>query len=358
LLLLFVGIGIAVRHFLPQPSFDLLAPQLEAAILSAGTDKSVSIFIERQRRFHQAVHLEASSEGDGLTPAAADIAADSDRGEVILHAAAGAAPGLRRVHVRASAKGEPQKTISFQVVILPFGFEPIGDKPPDGREMPYPATIIRRVGEQKVVFVFVQPEGKADAPFYLLENKVTNGVFHVFADTNRQAVDGAVWKQGGIANGRDVGDDDELPVFRVTRPEAVRCAAWLGGLLPRARQLDLAFGYDGRPKPDFPKVAAVHRLLEGPRTITESSKDRSPNGICDLSGNGREWTRDDMTSEDGKRLAVLRGHSYTTSEPLTFADLDKWIEDPAICPVLSPDYRSWTTSFRVVIELASQLRDN
>jgi serine/threonine protein kinase len=251
---------------------------------------------------------------------------------------------------------EPEKTPPSQVLNLPAGFEPFGNQPSDGRQMPYPAKIFCRVGEQKVVFVFLQPERQGDAPFYVMENKVSNDVFRVFAANNPHEGAGVVWKRGGIANGREVGDEDDLPVFRVTRPQAEHCAKWLGGLLPTARQLDLAFGYDGHPKPDFPKVAAVNRGLEGPRKIGESSKDQSAYAIHDLSGNGREWTRDEL-KVDGKPFAVLRGRSYTQPDPLTFALVDAWNKDPALCPTQHPDHGSWTTSFRVVIEVVIPMKN-
>jgi hypothetical protein len=98
-------------------------------------------------------------------------------------------------------------------------------------------------------------------------------------------------------------------------------------------------------------LVAVNRRHLGPRTISDRDDDLSPYGIRDLAGNGREWTRDDRTSEDGKRLAVLRGRSYTHPKPLLYADLDEWNKRPEICPVQFPDHRSGTTSFRVVIEL-------
>jgi hypothetical protein len=335
------------------PSFELLELQSEGVILSAGNGKSVPIGIKRLHGFREGVNLEVLTAGNGLTVVATDIATDSDNGELRLNVSADASPGVRRVDVRATAKGGPEKMTSLQVVVLPPGFEAIGETPPDGGAMPYPSKIGRRVGGQQVVFVLIRPEGESDAPFYLMENKVSNGVFRAFARDNPQAV-GLLWKQRGVANDRNVGDDDELPVFRVTRPEAQRCAAWLGGRLPTAQQLDRAFGYDdwrnGRRSPPPPKVEAVNPIQQGPRKITDSD-DLSPYGIRDLASNGLEWTRDYLISKDGKWLAVLRGRSYTASEPLSLADVDKWNKDPAICPVQFPEHPSRTTSFRVVIEI-------
>ncbi len=224
---------------------------------------------------------------------------------------------------------------------------------PDVPLLPSPSPsgqLVRHVAGQEVVFVRIQPQGQPDEPFYLMQNKVSNRLFRAFA--RAQGIAGRSWQLGGVADGQRGGDDDELPVFRVTRSEAERCAAWLGGCLPTARQLDLAFGYEDGAKPDFAKDAAVNRIREGPRNIREAHKDTSPFGICDLSGNGREWTRDNLTVE-GKTYAILRGRSYTAPKPLSFADLEIWNREPENCPVQLPDYPSWTTGFRIVLEQSS-----
>lgn len=368
-LLLMAGIAVAVWIIIsqspsptrpsPQPSFELLALQPERVILSAGTGKALPIRVERKDGFQEAVKVEALTEGAGLKVGATVIAPESDKGEVRLDAVADAVPGLCRVNLHATANGQPEKLTSLQVVILPFGFEPKGENLPNGIEMPYPSKIVRRVGKQKVevVFVLIRPEGNADAPFYLMESKVSNGMFRAFVSEKPQEVSDLQWKQGGVANGRNVGDEDELPVFRLTRPEAERCAAWLGGRLPSARQLDEAAGCfgprNGRGPARGPLVAVRLGQL-GPRKITDCGDDVSPLGIHALSGNGREWTRDNPTGEDGKRFAILRGKSYMAPEPLSFAELNEWINNPERCPVQRLDHRSWTTGFRVVIELSNQ----
>jgi formylglycine-generating enzyme required for sulfatase activity len=193
-----------------------------------------------------------------------------------------------------------------------------------------------------------------------MENKVSNGMFRAFVSEKKpQAVANELWKKGGVANGHDVGDHDDLPVFRLTRAEAERFADWMGGRLPTARQLDLAAGCfgrrEGRAGPAAPgPLVAVGRGQLGPRKITEFGDDVSPFDIHDLSGNGREWTHDDLILKDGKRLAVLRAKSYTAQEPLTFAELDDWINNEERRPVQHPEHRSWTIGFRVVIELSNQ----
>jgi serine/threonine protein kinase len=363
LLLLLVGTAVVVWLMIPpppppappgpEPSFELLNFPTERVILSAGSGKSLSVGVKRHNGFREAVRLVASNELAGLSVATTDIVPEGDSGEVRLKVAKDAAPGLGRVDVHATANGQ-EELATLQVVILPFGFEPIRGDPPGGNEMPYPARIVRHVGPYELVFVLIRSEGKADALFYLMENKVCNGVFRAFAEANPQAVAGGPWKQGRVAKDRNGDDDNELPVFSVTRREAQDCGEWLGGLLPTVQQLDEAFGFNrwlnaGR-NPAAAKATVVNRPQRGPRKIGDGG-DLSPYGIRDLAGNGREWTRDEIVSKEGKRLAVLRGRSYTALEPLSFADLDEWNNNREIRPVQYPEKRSLTTSFRVVIEL-------
>jgi hypothetical protein len=352
LLLLVVGGAVVWRATSPSspPSIALREPQ-PMEVLHPGDNKTVSIHIDPQHGFREEVKLQASCDGLGLTFHVTDIPANGDSGAVNVEVAPNAALGRRRVTVTATAEGQQHET-SFTVVILPLGFEP-----GPGKDIgPYPERIVRHVDKYDVVFALVQPEGKQDAPFYLMENKVCNGVYRAFAREVGDKLAGLVWRRGGLANGQDAGDHPLLPVFRVTRPEAERCAAWLGGRLPTARQLDLAFGYgdrrDRRRNLTPLRTAAVNRIREGPRKIDDpDSDDISPHGIRDLAGNGLEWTRDTLTLVDGKPLAVLRGRSYLAPEPLRFADLEEWNTNPKICPVQLPDQPSWTTGFRVVIDL-------
>ena len=332
----------------PPPTFVLREPQPRGA-LHPGDNETVSIHVDLLHGFREEVKLKASCDGLGLTFRVTDIPAGRDSGAVNVEVAPNAALGRRRVTVTATAEGQQQET-SFPVVVLPPGFEP-----GPGKDIgPYPARIVRHVDKHDVVFVLVQPEGKQDAPFYLMENKVCNGVFRAFVREPGHKPAELVWRRGGLANGQDAGDHDLLPVFRVTRPEAEDCAAWLGGALPRAWHLDQAAGYygrrDGRLGPARGPSVAVNRIPEGPRKIDEDSDDISLHGIRDLSGNGREWTRDTLPPVDGKSLAVLRGRSYTALGPLLFAHIDDW-KKPDECPTRDPERASPYTGFRVVIEL-------
>ncbi|HEY7428236.1 MAG TPA: hypothetical protein VH682_28640, partial [Gemmataceae bacterium] len=188
---------------------------------------------------------------------------------------------------------------------------------------------------------------------------VCNGVFRVFSQQDGAKLGNSLWRRGGVANGHDLGvEDDFLPVLRMTRSEAERCARWLGGLLPLAWQLDEAAGFHERPAgQDGPARApsvAIDRVVQGPRPINADSGDVSLYDIRDLAGNGREWTRDHIALTDGMEVAILRGRSYTAAGPLRFTDLEEWNKSEVLCPTQFPEHASPHTGFRVVIELPAE----
>jgi formylglycine-generating enzyme required for sulfatase activity len=172
-----------------------------------------------------------------------------------------------------------------------------------------------------------------------MQNKVSNGLFRLFARTDPDVK--PHWRDGGLANGKEIRNgNDRLPVFRVPRDDAKRFARWLGGVLPAAADLDLA----AQSLNSKSTRGAVGLWQTGPKPVDRTDcNDVTSAGIRDLSGNGREWTSDVLTV-NGKELAVLRGRSYAAEgprEPIT----------PETTPTQYPDHPSPFTTFRVLIEL-------
>jgi serine/threonine protein kinase/formylglycine-generating enzyme required for sulfatase activity len=236
-----------------------------------------------------------------------------------------------------------------------------------------------------IPFVLVagsSPEGSR--PFYIMEDKVSNGLFRCFISVNSSFARDPHWRRGGRISytqrspgGRsevvemDLGAPENFPVFRCSAEEAGRFAEWLGGMLPSDHEWDAAAGRGveklagpfrgdprklipwirqrGRwwPQPGFaPLIApfpqldwpaqvpliAVNRAMEGPLPIGSAMVDVSPNGCRDMSGNGYEWTRKVFLEDLSKRsvplkdpqaddAVILRGQGYAQSRPLLFADL-------------------------------------
>jgi hypothetical protein len=348
-LVLLVGLG-ALGLLLPWRGKPRPVPPLRlhlpaAVTLRPGESKSFSVRVERAG-YSGPVEL-ASAADEGVTATAAAIPPDASEGEVRLKADPKAALGPRHLTFHAAGEGQPETVL--KVHVLPSGCEPVRASGLDRNGTPYYARIVRRLDDNEVVFVLLRPGGNA-RPFYLMENKVWNGLYRAFARAEPGAA-GSTWQRGGVAAGRDLGSTSaRLPVLRVTRPQAERCAAWLGGRLPSAAQLDWAAGLGQKGEPTGHTVA---RRADGPRPVTDpTSADVSPAGIRDLAGNGREWTRDNLQA-GGEELAVLRGRSYTAPGPLLPADLEAQ-RRPELTPTQYPSHASPYTGFRVVIELPAR----
>jgi hypothetical protein len=236
---------------------------------------------------------------------------------------------------------------------VPDGFAGTGDVVPGGDGRRFHRKLVRRLADDvEAIFVLIPPEpGPADGPFYLMEHKVSNGVYRLFAESKPDAVATSQWARGGKAGGRDVGTaDPHLPTLRVTRPEAEAAARWLGGRLPTARELDRAAGLlhkDGRTGPAQGQAVAVRRFAMGPRRVDTPEDDVSPLGIADLAGNGTEWTSDNVRAGE-QQVGVLRGRSYLAPAPLLFADLEQQRDVPL---TQLPDRPSPYTGFRVALSI-------
>jgi hypothetical protein len=119
----------------------------------------------------------------------------------------------------------------------------------------------------------------------------------------------------------------------MTWAEAKKAAETLGGLLPTARQWDVAAGY-----------YRARRERDGPGEV-------SPYGIRDMGRTGREWTRTPL-QVNGEEFAVLRGWSDTLPRPLSYKDMDGWLQG-GLCPRQLPQHASPTTGLRVVVEFGA-----
>ncbi len=244
----------------------------------------------------------------------------------------------------------------------------------DGAEMleinnrVYPNRIIRRFADgDEVVFLLIHEPSKEQL-FYIMENKVWNGLFRKYIEAKGEGTTNSGWQRGGIDLEGDVGaDDPRLPVLHVTVDEAYDFASWLGGeqkgRLPSIAQWDTASGLY-RPnrtnsgpylEPFGEDDIAVNRAAKGPMRIGEASKDISPFGVRDMAGNGSEFTRTLVGGRDEVPLAnakasdgiLRRGRSYAwAGEPLKYQDLEDSEKDiPWIYVAPSAE-----TGFRVVIE--------
>lgn len=210
------------------------------------------------------------------------------------------------------------------------------------------------------------------APFYLMENKVWNDLFRLFAEEQAELPRDSSWERGAVASGRYLGTEGErygwLPVVGVQVHDAHEFAVWFGGQLPTIEQWDKAAGLYGNPigieartnggpfrSPTGRSLrVAVDREMEGPEPVHEpGTDDVGPFGCRQMAGNGLEFTRNLFS---GRLLPVdpadndhvhLRGRSYDDPEPLMYEDFAR----PGSFGTQGCDVSDPHISFRVALEI-------
>ena len=198
-------------------------------------------------------------------------------------------------------------------------------------------------------------------PFTMDEAEVTNERYAVFAKATRRKVP-YHWLKGAIPKGRE-----KHPVVNVSWNDAVGFCSWEGKRLPTEAEWERASRglAEGRMYPwgDANPTAklAVYGSDSGAAEVC--SKERNYFGLCDMIGNGWEWTadwydrnyyevspnRDPLGPAQGV-YRVLRGGS--------------WFDQPTL--FLTCSYRSWarpaerspTIGFRCVRPIASRKPDH
>jgi serine/threonine protein kinase len=207
--------------------------------------------------------------------------------------------------------------------------------------------------EMRVVFLLIKWDRLDDPkPFYIMENKVWNGLFARFAAERPEAVKDSKWKSS-LRGSPTAPENAWLPVMNVTAKEAQEFATWLGGRLPSCAQWDKAAGvydrggrmgpFEGAWKPGQkdPRIAVGRTDEEGPEAVNRrANRDVSPSHCRDMASNGLEWTRDEKWES-----RIFRGRRFTKDSPLMFKDLDE--ERIEVAPVTYSDREA---GFRVVLE--------
>jgi hypothetical protein len=227
----------------------------------------------------------------------------------------------------------------------------------------------------RIPFVLIQKRQQSGDPetFYIMPDKVSVEQFSTFAQKNPGLVKDQRWNSKGLPmkGGDDsyvIRNDPKDPVLGVQVDDAYHFARWLNGNLPTTQQWDKAAGakeenpregpYEGTwqtMKPEEKLQIGVNRRGLGPLPVGRETKDTSPFGCRDMSGNGFEWTRNIQGGNDRTvplekpqlfDLVLLRGRNHFDSEPVNFKE-QKRDSEPYLPPTDSPP--SWI-GFRVVIE--------
>jgi serine/threonine protein kinase len=273
------------------------------------------------------------------------------------------------------------------------GWQPDGEETETVEGQPYYRRLTRTVAGEKLVAILVPKKRPSDpAPFFMLENKITNRVFEAewgrikehptptlqqFHQTYGEEATRLLpdaWRKDAIDTGgkplSEREDWQDLPVVGVTVPQAILVAEELGGLLPTYEQWRKAVGAMGDgPRGDGPvgppvkgtDEAAKDELrtrglalgLKAPQPVKERTKDVSFCGIHQLVTNGKEWIGGD---ESTRRLRLLDtsptdtyarvvGQSWVMPDVLTYADIQQRGEDRW-------DSTKVMIGFRIVLEPA------
>ncbi len=225
---------------------------------------------------------------------------------------------------------------------LPEGFQtaPGAKVLPVGARLLATRIVCTRHGLNVPFVLVTKNPNQADEPpsFYIMENKVSNGLYEKFVESSGSLA-GSTWKKPQPSGaGATAVDVDQLPVMYVSCEDACRFAHWLGGRLPTIEQWDKAAGrmearpglgpFEGSWNPQEHGGIAVGRQGQGPMAVGTATADVSVFGCRDMAGNGEEWTR---TSKDAAVTlplktpndsvgVLLRGQSYAASKPLYFSD--------------------------------------
>jgi serine/threonine-protein kinase len=163
--------------------------------------------------------------------------------------------------------------------------------------------------------------------FYLQETEVTNAEMMAYFIANRVDVADrpARWKAAWERIEKNGHDPARYPAVGIPHDLAERYAQWVGGALPTEAQWEYAARSRGKPNPYVwgsepvpdSKLANVDSLgLIGQIPTSEVGKyprDRTEQGVLDLTGNVREWCRDVWTRYVASTEAIEDPHDPAAS---------------------------------------------
>ncbi|WP_029630054.1 bifunctional serine/threonine-protein kinase/formylglycine-generating enzyme family protein [Zavarzinella formosa] len=236
--------------------------------------------------------------------------------------------------------------------IIPTNFTAVGmDKARIG-DKEYPKIIQHEFEDGDAVqFLLIQPPpgSKAGKPFYVMEHKASNALAAQFKKARPAEMTNTQW--AAVSN--------PGPAMNLRITEAMALAKWLGGRLPTPEEWDTFAGFYEPNRPNEISEKGKPAIgLANPRSVFGNEADRNALGVCDIAGNGREFTNGVLMpngsnrpigeKEEEKALVILRGRMHTLATPLTM----KILEDEQKTPqTLYFGKASPFTTFRVIVDL-------
>jgi serine/threonine protein kinase len=262
------------------------------------------------------------------------------------------------------------------------GLPPVFERAADATDVidrgkTYPSRIELKLPDAvRVPFVFVpqdaenqQPRGADVGPFYIMVNKVSYDLFHLFAVQGQRPLLNNAWQKPP--------GDGRCPVTAIIADDAAHCAIWLRGKLPTKQEWDKAAGlyqehpgerWDTNLGPFSGKWDKILWQTNGvpdvaifkPAPVGEAKDDESCFHCRDMAGNGLELTRTLQSTDEQVPLGrpagkddrvIVRGNRFELECPTLFADLER---DDKLRGV--PYQQPRDVSFRVVIDEFDDLR--
>jgi serine/threonine protein kinase/formylglycine-generating enzyme required for sulfatase activity len=307
-----------------------LTLSVEPLTVRQGKEYNPTIHVSRQH-LEGPITLRFENVPEGVDLKTATIPAGENAVEVPLRVSKDAPLKTTVVVVRALGTEERVywRIAVKAIPLYPPNTTPVGEETVEdysGREY-YREVVVERKGET-VSFLAV-PATRKDSPptFYLMKYKVWNQLFlrciEERGDHDPLPNKGDPWK-----------DDPKFPALGMPVEAAYECAKWLGGDLPTTAQWDQAAGYTGQPDQTGPvggTDVAVGRRGLGPLPVDRVPGDVNRLGLCDMAGNGTEFTGNLVEPDDARvplpqaaptTKVILRGQRYTAPAPLRFEDLE------------------------------------
>ncbi len=385
---------IAALIFLIWPQSVTLSVSSECIEIRAGQHETVKLKLSKRVSRSPKIQIEPT-QIEGITVLLAEWDDDTQASNLTITVDLNSAQGQHELTLSALIDGNATNTIHLELSVtpaavrLPKHFIPAPNTllislSADGKKqnnhedigIVYYQRIVPELISNELrrdaVFVMIpgdQRDGQILAPFYMMENKVSNRLFETFANSSSHSplIGGLEWEEGALVNGKRLGIQgfEMYPVFNVRVEDAFGFASWLGGQLPTIQQWDKAAGlFDQEKWPDwtgpFDPDGTKYNSADAPAVsmpvpIDSANQDISPWGVRHMSGNGQEWTRE-TTHTMGKMVPLdtemdissvkLRGREYANPRrgPLTYAQL---LQQRATWPYKKEDP---AISFRVVVE--------
>ena len=204
----------------------------------------------------------------------------------------------------------------------------------------FPSRIVCDRHGSNVPFVLVPKHGSDDpSTFYIMENKVSNGLYEKFLESTSGSVNGSTWKSAPAPPGRMARASTNCPRCILVAMMPVSSPTGWGGGSHNGRvgqsRRPLGRAKESGAIPGIMECAGTRRIAvgrkgQGPMAVGAAKDDVSVFGCHDMAGNGEEWT---CTSKDAAITlplktrdesvgVLLRGQSYAADKPLSFSDLE------------------------------------